>query len=125
MVAFAVVGVAREEDDVGPAVGDELKASLTSCPSRLSRVELFSSDIVGDDVGGDRAASLISLRRVGVVIRCGNYDVMNEFILVPRTSDLRSQDSGNCNKAIATLIDRTLSDYYYYSLHHCGVKNSC
>ena len=39
VVAFAVVGVAREEDDVGPAVGDKLTISLTSCPSRLSRVE--------------------------------------------------------------------------------------
>jgi hypothetical protein len=69
VVAFAVVGVAREEDDVGLAVGVELKASVTSCPSRLSRVEFFPSDIVGDDVGGGRTVSLISVRRVGVVIR--------------------------------------------------------
>ena len=68
MVVFAVVGVAGEDDDVGPAVGDKLKASLTSCPSRLGRVEFFPSDIVGDDVGGGRTVSLISVRR-GVVIR--------------------------------------------------------
>ena len=65
MVEFPLIGVSDDDGDddggVGPAVGVS-KASLISCPSRLSRIDFPSPDDVGDSVG--TTASFMSLRRV-------------------------------------------------------------